>query len=114
MSFEIGALVEPFAVALRTIHRSNLDPDSKIAVCGLGCIGFAVVTLLNYFGYKNIVAVDLHNLRVSNANDLDFVKAYTDWDSFTNALKNFMAKGRYLVSLLQKQMFLLIAQGVIN
>ena len=94
MSFEIGALVEPFAVALRTIHRSNLDPDSKIAVCGLGCIGFAVVTLLNYFGYKNIVAVDLHNLRVSNANDLDFVKAYTDWDSFTNALKEFHGQGQ--------------------
>ena len=94
MSFEIGALVEPFAVALRTIHRSNLDPNSKIAVCGLGCIGFAVVTLLNYFGYKNIVAVDLHNLRVSNANDLDFVKAYTDWDSFTNALKEFHGQGQ--------------------
>ena len=41
MSFEIAALVEPFAVALRTIHRSNLDPDSKIAVCGLVFIVFA-------------------------------------------------------------------------
>lgn len=53
-----------------------------------------MVTLLNYFGYKNIVAVDLHNLRVSNANDLDFVKAYTDWDSFTNALKEFHGQGQ--------------------
>ena len=73
MSFEIGALVEPFAVALRTINRSNLDLDSKIGVCGLGCIGFSVVTLLSYFGYKNIIAVDLYNLRVLNANNLDAV-----------------------------------------
>ena len=89
MSFEIGALIEPFAVALRTINRSNLKIDSKVAVCGLGCIGFSVVTLLSYFGYKNIIAVDLHNLRVVNANGLKEVKAYDDWASFTNALKEF-------------------------
>jgi 2-desacetyl-2-hydroxyethyl bacteriochlorophyllide A dehydrogenase len=93
MSFEIGALVEPFAVALRTINRSNLDPDSKIGVCGLGCIGFSVVTLLSYFGYKNIIAVDLYNLRVLNANNLNVVKAYTDWESFSNALKEFHGEG---------------------
>ena len=89
MSFEIGALIEPFAVALRTINRSNLDIDSKIAVCGLGCIGFSVATLLSYFGYKNIVAVDLYKLRVMNANDLNDVKAYSDWVSFADALKEF-------------------------
>ena len=89
MSFEIGALVEPFAVALRTINRSNLDQDSKIAVCGLGCIGFSVVTLLSYFGYKNIIAIDLYNLRVFNANEVGSVKAYSNWESFTDALKEF-------------------------
>ena len=89
MSFEIGALIEPFAVALRTINRSNLNIDSKVAVCGLGCIGFSVVTLLSYFGYKNIIAVDLHNLRVKNANALNAVKAYDDWVSFADALKKF-------------------------
>ena len=93
MSFEIGALVEPFAVALRTINRSNLDQDSKIAVCGLGCIGFSVVTLLSYFGYKNIIATDLYNLRVFNANEVDSVKAYSDWESFTDALKEFHGEG---------------------
>tara|TARA_B100000287_G_C20580370_1_gene760105 strand:- start:310 stop:1335 length:1026 start_codon:yes stop_codon:yes gene_type:complete len=93
MSFEIGALVEPFAVALRTINRSNLNLDSKIAVCGLGCIGFSVVTLLSYFGYKNIIAADLYSLRVLNANSLDEVKAYVDWESFTYALKEFHGEG---------------------
>jgi threonine dehydrogenase-like Zn-dependent dehydrogenase len=52
-----------------------------------------VVTLLSYFGYKNIIAVDLYNLRVLNANNLNVVKAYTDWESFSNALKEFHGEG---------------------
>jgi threonine dehydrogenase-like Zn-dependent dehydrogenase len=40
MSFEIGALIEPFAVALRTINRSNLNIDSKVAVLVWGVLDF--------------------------------------------------------------------------
>ena len=76
-----------------TINRSNLAQDSKIAVCGLGCIGFSVVTLLSYFGYKNIIATDLYNLRVFNANEVDSVRAYSNWESFTDALKEFHGEG---------------------
>lgn len=89
MSFEIGALVEPFAVALRAINRSNITPDSRVSVLGLGCIGFSVVTLLNYLGYKNIVAIDLSDLRVLHANNLDSVSAFNNWSIFTEALKKF-------------------------
>ena len=89
MSFEMGALVEPFAVALRAINRSNLRPESKIGVLGLGCIGSSVVTLLSYLGYKKIVAIDLSELRVSNANNIDSVLAFNDWSLFLQALKEF-------------------------
>ena len=89
MSFEIGALIEPFAVALRAINRSNLTLDSKVSVLGLGCIGFSVVTLLSYLGYKNTVAIDLSELRVSNTNNLDSVNAFNDWSVFVKALKEF-------------------------
>tara|TARA_B110000438_G_scaffold209895_1_gene201825 strand:- start:3964 stop:4983 length:1020 start_codon:yes stop_codon:yes gene_type:complete len=89
MSFEVGALIEPFAVALRAIHRSKLNQDSKVSVLGLGCIGFSVVTLLSYLGYKNTVAIDLSELRVSNTNNLDSVHAFNDWSLFVNALKEF-------------------------
>ena len=89
MSFEIGALIEPFAVALRAINRSNLTLDSKVSVLGLGCIGFSVVTLLSYLGYKNTVAIDLSELRVSNTNNLDSVNAFNDWGVFVKALKEF-------------------------
>ena len=89
MSFEIGALIEPFAVALRAINRSNLRPESKIGVLGLGCIGLSVVTLLSYLGYKNIVAIDLSKLRVLNANNLESVLAFDDWNTFLQTLKEF-------------------------
>ena len=89
MSFEVGALIEPFAVALRAINRSNLIQDSKVSVLGLGCIGFSVATLLSYLGYKNTVAIDLSELRVSNANNLDSVNAFNDWGVFVKALKEF-------------------------
>tara|TARA_B100000678_G_C18205856_1_gene501338 strand:- start:225 stop:1244 length:1020 start_codon:yes stop_codon:yes gene_type:complete len=89
MSFEIGALIEPFAVALRAINRSNLTLDSKVSVLGLGCIGFSVVTLLSYLGYKNTVAIDLSELRVSNTNNLDSVNAFNDWGVFVKVLKEF-------------------------
>jgi 2-desacetyl-2-hydroxyethyl bacteriochlorophyllide A dehydrogenase len=89
MSFEVGALIEPFAVALRAINRSNLIQDSKVSVLGLGCIGFSVATLLSYLGYKNTVAIDLSELRVSNANNLDSVNAFNDWGVFVKVLKEF-------------------------
>ena len=89
MSFEVGALIEPFSVALRAINRSNLTQDSKVSVLGLGCIGFSVVTLLSYLGYKNTVAIDLSELRVSNTNNLDSVNAFNDWGVFVKALKKF-------------------------
>ncbi len=87
-SFEVGALVEPFAVALRSINRSNVNSESHVAVLGLGCIGLAVAILLDYFGYKKIITLDISSYRSNCANNIHNVESYDHWDNFIDNLKN--------------------------
>lgn len=57
VSFEEAAMLEPMAVAVHAIRRSDIREDSKVVVCGLGTIGLLIVMFLKEFGIENILVI---------------------------------------------------------
>lgn len=66
-AMQIGTLFEPLGVALRGLKRATLRADDKLAVFGLGPIGFGAVMLAQQKRVEHIVAFDLNQERVDLA-----------------------------------------------
>lgn len=67
LSFEEGALIEPFSVGIHAATRANIRPGSTVAVFGLGPVGLMAVVAAKAFGAGKIIAVDLEDIRIEAA-----------------------------------------------
>jgi len=63
LSDEIGALVEPFAVAVHAIARSGAKAGEKVAIFGAGPIGLCILAGLLARGVTGVVMIDPSPLR---------------------------------------------------
>lgn len=63
ISDEIGALVEPFAVAHHAIGRAAARPGEKVAIYGAGPIGLCILAGLRAQGLSGIAVIDPSPLR---------------------------------------------------
>lgn len=68
LSYEEGALIEPLAVALAGIERSQLKLGDSLLICGAGPIGIVTLLSARAAGAEPIVITDL------DANRLAFAK----------------------------------------
>ncbi len=57
VSYEAAAMLEPMAVAVHAIRRTQLQPNDSVMVCGLGTIGLLMVMFLKEKGINNILVV---------------------------------------------------------
>ena len=64
---DIGALVEPLAVAHHAIGRSGAQPSDTVVVFGAGPIGLFVIALLKAQGIEKIISVELSAIRKEKA-----------------------------------------------
>lgn len=69
VSPEEGALVEPLAVAVRTVRRSGITVGEPAVVYGAGPIGLLVIKILRLAGAGRITAVEPSHLRAQLAAD---------------------------------------------
>jgi len=67
MSFQNGALVEPFAVGLFATKRSGLYPSSSVAILGAGPIGLSTLEAVKAMGASDIICIDTMANRLSVA-----------------------------------------------
>jgi (R,R)-butanediol dehydrogenase/meso-butanediol dehydrogenase/diacetyl reductase len=67
LSLEIGALVEPLAVAMHAINRLGAQAGDKIAIFGAGPIGLGAVAVLRHRGIDDVVVFDLSPFRRERA-----------------------------------------------
>lgn len=58
ISFEVGTLVEPLAVAVQAMNCSNASSKDSIAILGCGTIGLLVLAVAKQRGYKKIFCTD--------------------------------------------------------
>jgi L-iditol 2-dehydrogenase len=63
MPLEIGALVEPLAVAVHAVRQSGASSEDSVLVIGGGPIGQSVVIALQMHGIKNIALSELQPSR---------------------------------------------------
>ncbi|MDD3179687.1 MAG: alcohol dehydrogenase catalytic domain-containing protein [Opitutaceae bacterium] len=68
MSFEHGAVVEPFTIGAQILHRAEPRPCDTIVLTGLGPIGLTVITLLKAWHKEvRVIGIDLVTERIANA-----------------------------------------------
>lgn len=67
LSTEVGALVEPLAVAYHAIKRSGVQPGQTAAVIGAGPIGLFVVSILRALGVDTVYSVEISSIRKEKA-----------------------------------------------
>ena len=58
ISFEVGTLVEPLAVAVQALNRCDGGKKESLAILGSGTIGLLVLAVAKQRGFKNIYCTD--------------------------------------------------------
>ncbi|OJD35504.1 sorbitol dehydrogenase [Diplodia corticola] len=67
LSLDLGALLEPLGVAIHSIRRAKLAPQSSVLVFGAGAVGLLVAGMLKISGASNILIADIDEGRVNFA-----------------------------------------------
>ena len=67
LSLEIGALIEPFAVAYRGVLHAGGVEGKNVMICGAGTIGLMVLKVCKMLNAKSITIVDLSDERLAFA-----------------------------------------------
>ncbi|EXL60722.1 L-iditol 2-dehydrogenase [Fusarium oxysporum f. sp. radicis-lycopersici 26381] len=70
MTYEEGSLVEPLAVALAGIERSNLRLGDPLVICGAGPIGITTLLAASAAGANPIAITDINERRLAFAKKL--------------------------------------------
>jgi L-iditol 2-dehydrogenase len=67
VSYELGTLIEPFAVAIHAVSRITVKEKDSIAILGSGTIGLLVLVAAREAGYKNIICTDTQEFNLEMA-----------------------------------------------
>ncbi|MBB6730799.1 galactitol-1-phosphate 5-dehydrogenase [Cohnella sp. CBP 2801] len=73
LSFEEGALAEPYACAAHVCRLLALKPADRLLICGAGPIGLLVLQAAQIYGLRDIVVLDLNEERLDIARELGAV-----------------------------------------
>lgn len=72
LSFALGALVEPVAVAMHAVRQGGYVPGDHVVVFGAGTIGLCVALALRSSGALQVTIVETNELRLKKAKELGF------------------------------------------
>lgn len=83
LSYAEGALVEPLAVALHAIKKSNLRVGDNSAIFGAGAIGLLLLMLLRATGGGEVYMVDVQEHRLRKAVELGATAIFNNLEGNT-------------------------------
>ena len=69
VTLEEGALIEPLAVAVHIVGRTEVRPGQSVVVFGAGPVGLLCAAVARAFGAGKIVAVDINGERLAFAGE---------------------------------------------
>ena len=69
VTFEAGAMVDPAANAVHALSKTDITPDSVVAIVGVGPIGLFAVQLAKHLGAKTVIGVDVSKDKLDLAKD---------------------------------------------
>ncbi|MFQ5823552.1 MAG: alcohol dehydrogenase catalytic domain-containing protein [bacterium] len=67
LSFEDGALIEPTACVVKSLHKATLKSEDRVLVIGLGVTGQMHILLARHNGVRQIIGADLVPYRLKKA-----------------------------------------------
>ena len=86
VSDELGALVEPMAVALHGVRRATIGPDTRVAVLGAGPIGLAAAFWARQLGAARVAVIARTRRSAGLAAGIGADAFLTDADGVADAL----------------------------
>ncbi len=69
-SLELGALAEPYSVALHAAEMIGVNPEQTVVILGAGTIGLCLLAELKRRGLEKIFVVDMNEERLSIAGEM--------------------------------------------
>lgn len=72
LPMSLGALIEPFAVAVHAVRQGEYLPGDNVVVFGAGTIGLCVALTLKSYGATNVTVVEPNERRLEKAKELGF------------------------------------------
>lgn len=75
LSLDVGALVEPLAVATHALNRLGMKAGDRVAIFGAGPIGLAALIILRHWGIEEVVVFELSSFRRERAERLGALAA---------------------------------------
>lgn len=87
MSYKLGALLEPIAVAVHTLRETDFKPGDNAIVFGCGTIGLCVALTLRNFGCGDILLAETDPARIAVARDMGFEVINPASDSLSDAVE---------------------------
>lgn len=72
VSLELGALIEPVAVAVHTLRETRFTSGDNALVFGAGTIGLCVALTLRLSGARNVIIVESDESRLALAENMGF------------------------------------------
>jgi L-iditol 2-dehydrogenase len=70
VDYDTAAIIEPSAVAIHGLYKTNLKPGDEIAVVGCGNIGLLTILWAKIFGAKTIYAIDIDDQKLEVAKEI--------------------------------------------
>ena len=67
MSYQLGAMIEPFVVGLQAMRNSGIGFSDNAVVVGCGAIGMMTIQALRSIGAGQIIAIDLEPFKLDMA-----------------------------------------------
>jgi (R,R)-butanediol dehydrogenase/meso-butanediol dehydrogenase/diacetyl reductase len=67
VSYEVGALVEPFAATVRAVKRSQVTTEETVAIVGAGPVGLMALQAAAIAGAKQVISIEPAEARKSLA-----------------------------------------------
>ena len=70
LSFDQGALVEPFSVGMHGVNSGRAKPSDKALIYGVGPIGLSALAGLIALGCKDVAVSDISEFRLAKAREM--------------------------------------------
>ncbi len=70
IDYDSGAMIEPSAVVLHGLYKTNIQPGADVAIVGCGSIGLLAIQWAKIFGAKTIYAIDVDEEKLELAKTL--------------------------------------------
>jgi L-iditol 2-dehydrogenase len=67
VSYEMGTLIEPLAVAVHTVNRITVEEKETLVILGSGTVGLLTLVVARENGYKNIICTDTQDFNLEMA-----------------------------------------------